>query len=143
MEDTFEKLFKLIENLLDDIPEKEHNNGAYIVRKIRQRMGITCRELSGILKIPISKVSDAEHGRVIFEEDYYMAVIFACCARSIAETVNERETCPDCGRAKAKDAHEVLKGFCPKWWAINDIEAAKDCKNRQKIIENESVTRQF
>lgn len=35
--------------------------------------------------------------------------------------------CPECGRAKAKDIGGVLAGHCPKWYAIRDPEAEKDC----------------
>lgn len=37
------------------------------------------------------------------------------------------EPCPDCGRPKAKNAGDAARGLCPKWWAIRDEMAAKDC----------------
>ena len=36
--------------------------------------------------------------------------------------------CPECGRKKAHSVGDVLKGLCPKWWAIRDAEAEEDCK---------------
>ena len=36
--------------------------------------------------------------------------------------------CPDCGRTKAKDAYECGMGYCPKWYAIRDKDAEKDCE---------------
>ena len=39
----------------------------------------------------------------------------------------EAEKCPDCKRFKAHGANDVVKGFCPKWWAVRDKEAAEDC----------------
>lgn len=38
------------------------------------------------------------------------------------------EKCPDCGRSKAKDAYECGAGSCPKWYAIRDADAERDCK---------------
>lgn len=37
------------------------------------------------------------------------------------------ESCPECGRLKAANANDAANGLCPKWWAINDKEAAVDC----------------
>lgn len=37
-------------------------------------------------------------------------------------------TCPECGRKKAKSADDCAAGLCPKWYAIRDKEAAKDCQ---------------
>ncbi|MDE2104240.1 MAG: hypothetical protein KGL39_43790 [Patescibacteria group bacterium] len=41
---------------------------------------------------------------------------------------NENRICPDCGRTKAFNAISMGKGCCPKWYAINDEAAKKDCK---------------
>ena len=35
--------------------------------------------------------------------------------------------CPQCLRPKANSADDVVKGFCPKWWAVRDNEAYVDC----------------
>ena len=40
---------------------------------------------------------------------------------------DERETCPDCGRYKARNADDAKYGDCPKRWAIRDDSAAFDC----------------
>lgn len=37
--------------------------------------------------------------------------------------------CPDCGRAKARNATDAANGLCPKWWAIRDEAADRDCRN--------------
>jgi hypothetical protein len=49
-------------------------------------------------------------------------------AASIIEDALLRETCPDCGRNKARDVNDVSAGDCPKWWAIRDSEADVDCQ---------------
>lgn len=47
--------------------------------------------------------------------------------------------CPDCGRLMARNAADVSKGACPKWWAIYDKEAQKDCdhfaSNKIEMLE--------
>lgn len=40
---------------------------------------------------------------------------------------NENRICPDCGREKASNVDDVKAGYCPKWWAIRDPDAEKDC----------------
>lgn len=45
------------------------------------------------------------------------------------------ETCPDCGRQKARDVGDARNGLCPKWWAIHDADAFRDCVNHAKINE--------
>lgn len=49
----------------------------------------------------------------------------------------ENDVCPECGRKKAKNIHDVSNGYCPKWWAIRDPDAEADCKNfsREKEVE--------
>jgi len=37
------------------------------------------------------------------------------------------ETCPDCGRIKARNAAGMGMGYCPKWYAIRDADAELDC----------------
>ena len=41
---------------------------------------------------------------------------------------SKEELCPDCGRVKAKNAHDAANGLCPKWWGIRDADADKDCR---------------
>jgi hypothetical protein len=48
------------------------------------------------------------------------------------------EQCPDCGRPKAKNVIDIIKGFCPKWYAIRDPDAEYDCK---KFSFNNQSTR--
>lgn len=36
--------------------------------------------------------------------------------------------CPECKRNKAHNVGDVLKGLCPKWYAIRDPDAEEDCK---------------
>ena len=48
--------------------------------------------------------------------------------KTLAEYRKEEDTCPDCGRTKAKNAHECGMGYCPKWYAIRDKDAEKDCE---------------
>jgi hypothetical protein len=62
--------------------------------------------------------------------------------KALADTIKELvekksgSVCPDCGREKAHTVGDVVKGMCPKWWAIRDEGAVLDCqsvaKNRQK-----------
>ena len=40
-----------------------------------------------------------------------------------------KRLCPDCGREKAMSAADAARGQCPKWWAITDADAEKDCRN--------------
>lgn len=35
--------------------------------------------------------------------------------------------CPDCKRVKAQSAGDAARGLCPKWWAIMDEMAERDC----------------
>jgi hypothetical protein len=46
------------------------------------------------------------------------------CDKSAATA---REKCPDCGREKAKNAYDAMAGLCPKWWAVTDEMAQRDC----------------
>lgn len=39
----------------------------------------------------------------------------------------ELNTCPDCGRLKAGGVKDCAAGLCPKWWAVRDPDAEKDC----------------
>lgn len=50
------------------------------------------------------------------------------------------ETCPDCGRTKAHNVGDVLRGGCPKWWAINDAEAEADCRRTSSASVNLSAS---
>jgi hypothetical protein len=43
------------------------------------------------------------------------------------ERVTDEMVCPDCGRPIAKNAGDAARGDCPKWWAIRDEMAEKDC----------------
>jgi hypothetical protein len=45
--------------------------------------------------------------------------------------VNEikNDICPECGRKKAHNLQDVMDGLCPKWWAIFDEAAEKDCES--------------
>jgi hypothetical protein len=38
------------------------------------------------------------------------------------------ETCPDCSRRKAHNADDAAAGLCPKWWAVFDADADRDCE---------------
>lgn len=48
-----------------------------------------------------------------------------------------REVCLDCGRLKARNADDAVRGDCPKYWAINDRMAEHDCER----VKAENVTR--
>jgi len=37
------------------------------------------------------------------------------------------KACPFCGRQKARNFKDCAKGFCPKWYAMRDPDAAQDC----------------
>lgn len=52
----------------------------------------------------------------------------------MTESVRE-ETCPDCGRIKAATVDSILRGDCPKWYAINDPDADIDCRMEKQRIE--------
>lgn len=45
--------------------------------------------------------------------------------------------CPDCSRSKAINADDVAAGLCPKWWAIRDEDAEKDCQQAAKKKKRE------
>ena len=45
----------------------------------------------------------------------------------VNRTIHE-DVCPDCDRVKAASVYDVLKGYCPKWWAIRDADAERDCR---------------
>lgn len=61
--------------------------------------------------------------------------IRALAAPAKEATVDDSR-CPDCNRPKARDVHDAAtmigypsRGvFCPKWWAIRDPEADRDCE---------------
>jgi len=38
------------------------------------------------------------------------------------------ELCPECGRPKARHIDDAIAGCCPKWWAVHDPEAKRDCE---------------
>lgn len=40
----------------------------------------------------------------------------------------QQDFCPDCFRMKAHSASHARLGYCPKWYAIRDPEAAEDCR---------------
>lgn len=40
--------------------------------------------------------------------------------------------CPDCGRIKATTVNSILRGDCPKWYAITDLDADLDCRMEQQ-----------
>ena len=48
----------------------------------------------------------------------------------------DNDKCPDCKRQKAHSVHDVLVGWCPKWWAIRDQEAINDCIAHNKSKED-------
>lgn len=52
----------------------------------------------------------------------------------MTESVRE-ELCPDCGRVKATTVNSILRGDCPKWYAINDPDADIDCRMEKQRIE--------
>lgn len=39
----------------------------------------------------------------------------------------KNDLCPDCGRQKAYSADDAVKGFCDKWYAVRDPDAAAEC----------------
>lgn len=45
--------------------------------------------------------------------------------------------CLDCGRQKAKNVTDALNGLCPKWWAIYDADADRDCVNHAKAFKKD------
>lgn len=45
----------------------------------------------------------------------------------MATTEGNNLLCPDCGRLKANSADEIIRGACPKWYAVRDPDARKDC----------------
>lgn len=48
-------------------------------------------------------------------------------APSVAEAAGPVRNCPDCGRRKAFTATDAAQGLCPKWWAVRDEDAERDC----------------
>lgn len=48
--------------------------------------------------------------------------------KSMESGISLEMVCLDCGRLKARNVEDVVAGKCPKWWAITDREAAKDCE---------------
>ncbi|MGC4393751.1 hypothetical protein [Agrobacterium sp. M50-1] len=42
-----------------------------------------------------------------------------------------KPACPDCGRKMAKSADDAAAGMCPKWWAVRDADAERDCEAHQ------------
>lgn len=52
--------------------------------------------------------------------------------------------CPDCGRYKAMCVEDCSAGFCPKWYAVRDDDAAKDCrKHTQTTNAAPAVSSQY
>jgi hypothetical protein len=54
--------------------------------------------------------------------------------KALADTIKKLvekksgSVCPDCGRNKAHGVGDVVKGSCPKWWAVRDEGAELDCQ---------------
>lgn len=59
---------------------------------------------------------------------------FGIAARSAGLSEPLLESCPGCGRLKAKNAGDAAKGLCPKWWAFRDEMAEKDCERYASSI---------
>lgn len=125
-----------LEKLCEGMTKEQEEDKALIVKKARQETKMTIRELAGVLGVNIEQAASFEHGRAEIPDEYCMAVIFACVARNIVFNSELKEgRCPDCGRKKARSPQDMIMGFCPKWYAVTDAEADKDCE-RFKVQNN-------
>lgn len=76
-----------------------------------------------LLKLEIEHICDD----VKYAKDAKLAIQKLDFSKA-ASQAQQDDICPDCGRKKAKSADDCAAGLCPKWYAIRDKEAAKDCQ---------------
>ncbi|MFG6083751.1 hypothetical protein ACEUZ9_005476 [Paracoccus litorisediminis] len=50
-------------------------------------------------------------------------------APKAAPKTEDGNSCPECGRLKARTVSDAAEGKCPKWWAIMDSAAEDDCSH--------------
>jgi hypothetical protein len=55
--------------------------------------------------------------------------------RAGLEAEKQGETCPDCGRVKARSVADAATGLCPKWWATRDPDADADCRRARQLLD--------
>lgn len=70
-------------------------------------------------------------GDLTWSEEDAFGMIDAFIDHAVRQAISppeDRDNCPDCGRDKAHNVRDILVGACPKWYAIRDPDAEKDCK---------------
>lgn len=68
-------------------------------------------------RVQAEKLAEQTHARLV------MPILESAQVQLTALT----DICPDCKRDKAHSAHDIAVGLCPKWYAIRDEEADRDC----------------
>lgn len=78
----------------------------------------------GIMKMRLAEMIASFTGWPLFS---WVVFLFAFAVLIVLVCLPRAEICPDCGRQKARDWHDCIQGLCPKWFAVTDRDAARDC----------------
>lgn len=75
-------LASILEVPISEIPD---GNKFEVIRGARQKARIKCRELSAVLGLKISQISDIEHGRVEVSDDVLTAWFMVCGSKLVVQ----------------------------------------------------------
>jgi transcriptional regulator with XRE-family HTH domain len=76
---------KVIERLIDSVPEEDRNNRPKMARIARMTARITCRELAAVLGLTIGQVSDVEFGRREVSANIIAAWFMVCGSKLVVQ----------------------------------------------------------
>lgn len=67
------------------------------------------------------------------DKDCFVEEGVSCAAGEMKpEDCCKYNVCPECGRKKARSASDCGNGLCPKWYAVVDADALRDCERHSK-----------